>query len=287
LGKIFEALNKNGMADEILRDLVPVAETSAMNGNAASLSVPEPVVRPTVSEGSPDAEIAPYRVISLQVSGISPVLPFEDACQASEQYRILRTKIIQHPRYPRTIVISSPLPRDGKSITAVNLAGALSLKGDARVLLIDGDFRHPAIWRQLGLDETPGLGEVLEGRTALQDAIVQAREYPNLFVLPAGKPEANPTELLDSAIFNTIIGQLKRAFKYLIIDSPPIASVADYDLLSAVCDGVILVVRPDHTNRQACKKALDSIPKEKSLGVVMNCVPEWFLHKSHRFEGYY
>jgi capsular exopolysaccharide synthesis family protein len=287
LGKIFEALNKNGMADEILRDLGPVADAPHVSGNLTLPPVPETVIHPTVSEGSADEAGGPYRIVSLQVSGVSPVLPFEDACRASEQYRMLRTKIIQHPRYPRTIVVSSPLPRDGKSITAVNLAGALSLKGDARVLLVDGDFRHPAIWRQLGLDETPGLGEVLEGRASLEDAIVQAREYPKLFILPAGKPDLNPTELLDSTTFNTIIGQLKQAFKYLIIDSPPIASVADYDLLAAICDGVILVVRPDHTNRQACKKALDSIPKEKCLGVVMNCVQEWFLNKSHGYDGYY
>ena len=287
MGKIFEALNKNGMADEILRDLVPIADSPLVSGNVALPPVPETVIHPTVSEGSTDEAAGPYRVVSLQVSLASPVLPFEDVSRASEQYRMLRTKIIQHPRFPRTIVISSPLPRDGKSITAVNLAGALSLKGDARVLLVDGDFRHPAIWRQLGLDETPGLGEVLESRASLEDAIVQATEYPNLFILPAGKPNLNPTELLDSAAFNTIIGQLKRAFKYLIIDSPPIASVADYDLISAVCDGVILVIRPDHTNREACKKALDSIPKEKSLGVVMNCVQDWFLNRSHGYEGYY
>lgn len=260
------------MADEILGDL-DTAGSASLTAESSSPSTPSPT--------------APYRVVSLHVNRTSPALPFESSSQASEQYRILRTKIIQHPLYPRAIVVSSPLPRDGKSITALNLAGALSLKGNARVLIVDGDFRHPSIWRHLGLDETPGFGEVLEGRATMEEAIVQIQEYPNLFVLPAGKPDANPSELLDSESFNTLFAALKRAFKYVIIDSPPIASVADYDLLSAASDGVIVVVRPDHTNRQACKKALDSVPKEKSLGVVMNCVPEWFLSKTHGYGAYY
>ena len=155
------------------------------------------------------------------------------------------------------------------------------------VLLIDGDFRHPSIWRHLGMNETPGFAEVLEGRAELAQAIVHVKEYPNLFVLPAGKPEANPTELLDSDSFHAMFNRLKKAFKFIIVDSPPIAAVADYDLLAAVCDGVILVVRPDHTNREVCKRALDQIPKDKSLGVVMNCVPEWFLGKSYGYGSYY
>ncbi len=285
MGKIFEALDKTGLAGEILQDLGEPNDAATDTGVTPAAPVLPKVA--TSSENTTASKAAQYRVVSLHVNGRSPVLPFEEASQASEQYRILRTKILQHPRYPRTILVSSALPRDGKSITALNLAGALSLKEDSRVLLIDADFRHPSIWRQLGVDEKPGFAEVIEGTNRLEDAIIQTKEYPNLFVLPAGKPEANPSELLDSDYFNALFGRLKHMFKYLIIDSPPIAAVADYDLLMAVCDGVIVVIRPDHTSRQACKQALESVPKEKSLGVVMNCVPEWFLGKSYGYGAYY
>jgi capsular exopolysaccharide synthesis family protein len=290
LGKIFEALDKTGLAGEIHEDLGEPNYVAAIDTGVTAPILEPPTVSTSHQNGTaePPAQTqSQYRVVSLRVAGTGPVLPFEEASQASEQYRILRTKIVQHPQYPRTIVVSSALPRDGKSVTAINLAGALSLKGDSRVLLIDADFRHPSLWLQLGLEEQPGLAEVIEGLALLDEAIIQAREYPNLFVLPAGKPESNPSELLDSDSFTALFGRLKRMFKYLIIDSPPIATVADYDLLSAVSDGVIVVIRPDHTSRQACKKALDSVPKEKSLGVVMNCVPDWFLGKMHGYGAYY
>jgi len=261
---------------------------------AEQTGIPGPVetrVTSSVVEPSSDGEglgIAQgFRMVSLRVPGASPVLPFEHASQAGEQYRVLRTKIVQHARQPRVMVVSSPSAGDGKSITALNLAGALSLKGTASVLLVDGDLRRPSIWRHLGVEESPGLAEVLAGKVALEAAILNVLEYGNLHFMPAGKSGHNPSELLDSEIFLATFVRLKRMFKYVVIDSPPIASVADYDLLTAVSDGVIVVVRPDHTNRQACTKALESIPKDKCLGVVVNRVSDWFLSKSYGYAPYY
>jgi Mrp family chromosome partitioning ATPase len=77
---------------------------------------------------------------------------------------------------------------------------------------------------------------------------------------------------------------LKKQFRYIIVDSPPIAAVADYDLLQSVCDGVVVVVRPDHTSRTACKRALESVPKDKLLGVLLNCVTPWFLGGSSGYD---
>jgi protein-tyrosine kinase len=291
LGKIFEALDKTGLAGDILQDLKENTYAAAVDDMVAVKAAPAPAPAPVklaiTHEKPAEVPDAQYRIVSLRVASTSPILPFEEDSHASEQYRLLRTRIVQHPGDPRTIVVSSAAPRDGKSVTALNLAGALSLKGDSRVLLIDGDFRRPSIWRLLGVEQTPGIGDVLEGTAELHEAIVQAREYPNLFILPAGAPKSNPGELLDSDAFKAAIGSLKSLFSYLIIDSPPIAAVADCDLLMAISDGVIVVIRPDHTSRQACKKALESVPKEKSLGVVMNCVPDWFLGKSHGYGAYY
>jgi protein-tyrosine kinase len=286
MGKIFEALSKKGLAEEIFHGVedtvsgrsMPVATEEHLDSVVLEAS-PE-------SDGRSTPEDPDFRVVSLRVPDCSPVLPFEHASQAGEQYRILRTKIVQHSRLPRVIVVSSPSAGDGKSITALNLAGALSLKGDANVLLVDGDFRRPSIWRHLGLDEAPGLADVLAGTAALEASILKVQEYVNLFVMPAGKSEHNPTELLDSEIFSATFARLKKMFKYIVVDSPPIGSVADYDLLTALSDGVIVVVRPDHTDRQACVRALETIPKDKCLGVVMNRVTEWFLSKSYGYSPY-
>jgi len=282
MGKMFEALDRTGLTEEIFQGVLETPDRST------SAPAPAPAV-PEIAPASTDApSSAPvFRCVSIRLPGGSPVLPFENGNRASEQYRILRTKIIQHAAQPRVIVVSSSCAGDGKSITALNLAGALSLKGSPSVLLVDGDLRRSSIWSQLGVEETPGLADVLSGTASLDTAILKVQEFGNLHVLPAGKSDHNPTELLDSEVFNSTFARLKQLFRYIIIDSPPIASVADSDLLTAAADGVIVVIRPDHTSRQACSEALESIPKNKLLGVVMNRVSEWFLSKSYGYSGYY
>jgi len=218
----------------------------------------------------------------------SPLLPFENGHgRPSEQYRILRTKIVQHPNQPHFILVSSPASSDGKSITATNAAAALSLKSDARVLLVDADFRKPAIHTQLGLPEAPGLAEVLKGASRVEDALVRTQEFPNLFVISAGVPPPNPVELLDSTNWQAFCAKIRSLFRYVVVDSSPVGAVADHDLIQAACDGVVLVVRPDHTNRHLYEKALQIVPRSKFLGAVLNCVPHWSLARHGGSDYYY
>ena len=175
------------------------------------------------------------------------------------------------------IVISSPAPGDGKSVTAINTAGALALESEAAVLLVDADLRKPALHKQLGLPQSPGLADVLAGACALEDALVHTKEFPNLYAMSSGTTSANLVELLDSKQWRAVCTRLRGMFRYVIIDSPPVAAVADYALIQDVCDGVILVVRPYWTNRNLCRQALDLVPKGKFLGVLLNRVPDWPL----------
>jgi capsular exopolysaccharide synthesis family protein len=215
-------------------------------------------------------------------------LPFERGqWRPSEQYRTLRTKIGQHPRQPHLIVISSPDSGDGKSVTAINTAGALALKSEGQVLLMDADLRRSALHTRLGLPESPGLADVLAGACTAEEALVHTREFPNLYVMSCGTPPANPVELLDSARWREMCAKLRGMFRYVIIDSPPVGAVADYELIQAVCDGVILVIRPDFTDRHLCQNALDFVPKVKFLGVLMNCVPDWSPAKYSGSDYYY
>jgi capsular exopolysaccharide synthesis family protein len=257
--------------------------------------------RPVESEAMPSAVVAgtaardaaplPGRIISLRLPQNSPALPFDGKqWQANEQYRIVRTKLVQHLKRPKMILISSTGPGDGKSITAINLAGAMALKSEAKVLLLDCDFRRSAIHTHLGTPETPGIAEVLAGKCNLEDAIVVAEEMPNLWILPAGRSERNPVELLDSSRWVQTVSRLRALFKYIIVDSPPFAAVADYDLLQSASDGVVMVIRPDQSNRELCYKALETVPKDKLIGVVMNCVPKFFAGRQCGYGygyGYY
>ena len=161
------------------------------------------------------------------------------------------------------------------------------MKSEARVLLLDADFRKSAIHVQLGLPESPGLAEVLKGTCTLEEALVHTQEFPNLFVMSAGTHAGNPVELLDSPPWPALCARLRSLFRYVVLDSPPVGAVADYDLIQAVCDGVILVVRPDHTDRLLCQKSLENVPKAKFLGVLLNCVPDWSPARGVGADYYY
>jgi capsular exopolysaccharide synthesis family protein len=284
MSKLFEALNKS---QSDLGAVLPPMDTLVAEGAAIPAPLPSPPATvPPATAPPATVHTDCLRRGKLRLVGTAPVLPFENQ-YASEQYRLLRTRILQHAERPRMIVVSSSGSGDGKTVTAINLAGVLALKGDISVVLIDADFRRSSASRQLGLPESPGLSEVLEGACDLADAVIRTEDFPNLSVIPAGQSKLNPGELLESPRWQAVCTRLREQFQYMILDSPPISAVADYDLLCAQSDGVIVVVRPDHTIRRSCFKALEGIPKDKRLGVVLNCVPDWFLNRTPDYGGHY
>jgi len=294
MSKIFEALKKAGGIGGDL-PLPLFAEEPAQALQPASLEEPEylPPTEPPVSTATPAPPPLPpataagpqARSLPIRLSPAAPLLPFDGShARAGEQYRIIRTRILQHPQQPTMMVVSSAGPGDGKTVSALNLAGALALKNDINVLLVDADFRRSSIAAMLGIPSGPGLADLLHGSCPLEDAVVRAEQLPNLYVLPAGRNRFNPTELLDSPSWKEACEGFRKKFRFTIVDAPPIAAVADYDLIQVVCDGVIVVVRPDHTNRTLCTTALQMVPPEKMLGALINCYSEWFLWKHHDFD---
>jgi capsular exopolysaccharide synthesis family protein len=165
---------------------------------------------------------------------------------------------------------------EGKTVTSVNLAGVLALNRDEQVLLIDADLRRSSMRSYFNVDHAPGLAEVLAGTCPLEKVLLQVAAQPNFYLLPPGEPAKNPAELFDSRNWPAAAAQLREQFGRVVIDCPPVESVADYDLITAECDRIILVVRPDHTRRQALANALKRT-SEKLLGVVMNDAEDWFL----------
>ncbi|HLI83424.1 MAG TPA: CpsD/CapB family tyrosine-protein kinase [Bryobacteraceae bacterium] len=269
MSKVFDALARE-------EAVVPKAALSALLEELASAKArlrPVPNGKPSEVPAAPPA----IRAAVLQIAARSPLLPFEDAnSAAAERYRIARTRITQHPGRPTMIVVSSAGRGDGKTVTAINLAGSFSLKAEGGVLLVDADFRHSSMIRQLGLGAAPGLAEVLEGRNALEEALTRAGQFPNLYLLPAGQAAMNPGELLDSERWRELARRLRQSFEYVVVDSPPVAAVADYELIQSVCDGTLLVLRPDHTRRRSAAEAFAAIGKDKLIGVVLNSVPKRF-----------
>ena len=275
---IFEALRKS--QDEI-SDMMSPAVFEEPGGAAEAARQLRAVPGVAGRSLSPADRKTIVRSAGLTLSAKDPLFPLEGA--AGEQYRIIRTKLMQHPKQPRMIGIVSPGPGDGKTVTSINLAGTLSLKKGAEVLLIDCDLRRSKIAEVLGLPPEPGLADVLGREARLEDVMVQVEQFPNLYVIPAGKTPANPGELLDSQRWLQLCAEIRGRFQFIIVDTPPIGPVTDYDLIQAACDGVVLVLRPDHTKRSAGLEALKTVAKEKLLGVITNAVEDWFLKKTQSY----
>jgi protein-tyrosine kinase len=306
MSKIFEALKKTQgeMADLTLpmvaseniagAEASPAEDTTApleysdgtagLDGVAFDGTGDGPAMEELPQAMTPEAEL---RTLPVRILMDAPVFPFQAGhSREGEQYRIARTKIIQHPGQPRLIVISSPGSGDGKTVTAINLAGALALKNDAQVMLVEGDMRRPSMASLLGLPAQPGLSEYLAGNCSLDEVITRIEQFPNLCFVPAGRNAANPTELLDSPRWSTACDEFRERSRFVIFDAPPMGTVADYDLIEANCDGVILVVRPDITDRKQCLDSLASMSKGKLIGVLMNCVSDWFLSRTKGYDYY-
>jgi|GEM_PF-2179316 len=228
------------------------------------------------------------RSVEVHIKHQTPLLPFAgDNSQAAEQYRIIRTKIVQHPRRPRVLVVSSAESGDGKSVTAVNVGGVIALNPEFNVLLCDVDLHRSSLAKYFDVPVKPGLADVLSGQAELKDVVVRIEPFPNLYFLPGGKSSRGPADLLNSRRWSSLVSALRRQFSFVVLDTPPAGALADFALVQAAADGVVLVARQDHTNRMLWMRAVESVPAEKMIGVVMNCVKPWFLGRSGGYYQYY
>ena len=213
--------------------------------------------------------------------------------QISEAFRALRTSLLlsqaDHP--PQVILVTSALPREGKTTAAVNLAVTLAQLGD-RTLLMDSDLRKPGIRRALNLTigKEAGLSSYLAGVSTLDEVLLPHPTISNLEALTTGPVPPSPADLLSSHRMREAIAELRLRFKFIVIDSPPVMAATDAVILSALTDGVLLVVRSGETPKEAFSRTRDllSAVKCRLLGVVLNAVdssaPDYYY--SYRYYPY-
>jgi non-specific protein-tyrosine kinase len=232
-----------------------------LSATASPPAVANPVVAPARTA---DARIAPLGVAALEPH--SPV---------AEQYRAVRTRIAQleHDRYYRAILVTSPSAGDGKSVTSLNLALAMAQEFHRRVLLVDADLRDPSLHRLLGLPGRPGLSDVLSGAVPLDDALVTVAGC-RLTFLPAGSPVDRAAEILGSAEMRRLVDALRTQFDRMIFDTPPASPLADVGALAPLADGVLMVVRAGRTPRPAIDRAIEDVDSARIIGLVLNDVEE-------------
>jgi succinoglycan biosynthesis transport protein ExoP len=213
--------------------------------------------------------------------------------QMSEAFRALRTSLLlsqaDHP--PQVILMTSALPREGKTTAAVNLAVTLAQLGD-KTLLMDADLRKPGINRALSLvdGKHAGLSSYLAGVSSLDLITVPHPAITNLEAIPTGPIPPNPADLLSSRRLTELISELRTRYKFVVIDSPPIMAATDAVILSVLVDGVLMVVRSGETPKEAFTRTRDLLVGVKChmLGVVLNAVdassPDYYY--SYRYYPY-
>jgi capsular exopolysaccharide synthesis family protein len=192
----------------------------------------------------------------------------------AEQYRALRHTIEQFHKMRdlRVVAVSSPGVGDGKTITAINLAGALAQAADARVLLVDADLRRPSVAGLLALggSDGPGLVNVILDPALTLEHVVRPRPPFNLSVIPAGPAPPSPYEVLKSPRLGKLLEEARRHYDYIVLDVPPLCPVQDCRAIAHWVDGFLLVVAAHHTPRRLVKKALNVVERGKILGFFFN-----------------
>ena len=192
---------------------------------------------------------------------------------ALEAYRSFRTRLLRaQTRRPfRTLAVVSVAQADGKTLTSANLALVCSQLPQFPVLLIDGDLRTHGASRCLGHDENPGLSEVLSGQASREEAVV-ATDVPNLHFISAGDAMKPPPELFSGTRWAEFITWCREKFKLTIVDCPPAFGLADFELISASCEAILVIARARATSKKGLEKLLAQMDSHKLLGVALNDV---------------
>jgi len=202
------------------------------------------------------------------------LLALDTRSSVAEAYRVLRTSVLlsSTEKPPKTILITSGQPGEGKTTTAVNTAISLAQLGSS-VLIIDCDLRKPSVHKVLGVDHVVGLSTYLSRRGKLED-VIQELPVENLSVMTAGRIPPNPAEMISSPRMKEMLQSLGESYDHIVIDSPPLLKVTDPVILSTMVDGVILVVHGGKSTREVVKRTRHelSMAGAKIFGVVLNNV---------------
>jgi len=294
MSRIHEALKK--AEEQRVTSQGGVAESLAPGEGTATLTPPDfsPVNPPA---GSPGAMPAFDRTGSFDAllercatnhwnPDMKTMLFFgpDDHGYGTEQFRTLRSRLYQvRERQPlKKVLVTSALPKEGKSFVAANLAQVVA-RQRRRALLIDADLRSARLHSALGAPATPGLADYLMGQ-ADEFSVMQRGPMEDLFFIPHGQGVSNPAELVANGRLQLLLKRVESLFDWIIVDSPPAVPVSDASLLANCCDGVLIVVRSDATPFDVARKARQEFSDRLLVGVVLNGVD---VDSSHYADYYY
>jgi exopolysaccharide/PEP-CTERM locus tyrosine autokinase len=271
MGKISNALERHKKEKAIKAERLPVGE-------------PERLVKKR-------SQPLPTRELIIR-DGFSPkllVLSVPESFDA-ENFKILRSQILfpKNGERPRTIMVTSAFPGEGKTFVAANLAVSLALGIDEYVLLVDCDLRNPDLHHMLGYSNTEGLHEYLTGQRELADLFIRTR-IEKLSLLTAGSSSPNPSELLASTMMKEFLEEVKGRYqdRFIIIDVPPSHITAETNVLTNYVDGVIFVVMAQKSSRETIQRSIENLGKKKILGIVFNGYAQSYKGYQDYYKKYY
>ena len=246
---------------------------------------------PMLADNTPTKRLGPGTESTKEV-GKEIVVAHDQFSIVAESYRTIRTALLlsQAERPPKVILLSSPSPNEGKTVTTINLAIALAQSGK-RVLAIDGDLRKGRCHQLLHRRNHQGLANVLAGAIDVKKAI-QETAIKDFYLLPRGSLPPNPADLLMSQKMRDVLNELRGMFDFIVVDSPPVIAVSDAAVLSVLCDGVVLVFNGEKTTTPSARRALERLDKVGApvLGVILNAIdlrdPEYLDYRSY-YPSYY
>ncbi len=291
MSRIHEALKKaeqeRGTSESTPQIVADQVVLDAMAGT--NTAVP---ARPAISAPAPVAATSDILVSRSRRTDWRPdpktMLFFtgEEHLYGMEEFRTLRSRLYQaREKHPLSkVLVTSPLPKEGKSFVTANLGQVLVRQQGKRVLLVDADLRNPHLHSVLGAEAGPGLSEYLAGGID-EFSVIQSGPMENLFLIPAGNKNENPAELVASGRMKTLLHRLEPLFDWIIVDSPPAVAVSDAAQLAKYCDGVIMVVRSNATPFDIAQRARQEFG-DNLVGVVLNGIDTLPTYSQYYYSAY-
>lgn len=285
MGKLSQAMEKSG-GTRVREPVTPQPQVSSQQMSLTPESMQEPMQNPMMDRDDPFLDFV-RRAPSLEDRGIardietsipqglhpSLITALNPHSIEAEQFRLLKNNILFPEKGipPRSIMITSPSPDEGKSFVSANLAVSIAQSIDEYVLLMDCDLRGPSIHTLFGMDNTTGLSEHLSSSIPLS-SLLKKTFMDKLTLLPGGTIPPNPSELLSSEQMRGVLREVKSRYsdRYVIIDTPPPNMTSETSAIARIVDGIIIVIRQGKTKKKAIQDIIDIYGKDKILGVIKN-----------------
>ncbi|MBI5787853.1 MAG: AAA family ATPase [Candidatus Schekmanbacteria bacterium] len=253
--------------------IILLEKESVFQGPSPTPPWPEPEA---TTAGSISYGITRTVSVNLEILQRNRMILGEEDDPIAEEYKLLRTHILQRTKSEQlnVLMITGPLPGEGKTLTSINLAISISQEVERAALLVDADLRYPSMHRYFGIRGEPGLVDHLENGVPLSEVLVHPEGLGNLVLLPAGRRISQGLELISSTRMADLVQELKHFYpdRYVLFDFPPLLSYADALAFAPMVDGIIIVVEAGKTAREDIDRCLHMLKDFPVLGFVLNKV---------------